>query len=193
MSPSLGIKGQSIFQDDASTPLTPQKALGREQGPLHFRGWYPHPTPPTLQNALGREQGPLHFPGWCPHPTPRNALHTHWQMTSGPCTAGPAPTPSSLPSPERNAASTMGSWGRQKTRDSITFPHLEGAVPIEEATKGPQTDLSHPQLWVLCKGGKRLSGSNARLAACELAQGERVVCFLQFPPQSSLGSGVWLC
>lgn len=66
---------------------------------------------------------------------------------------------------------------------------------MEEATKGPQmrqTDLSHPQLWVLCrKGGKRLSGSNAWLAVCERAQGERVVCFLQFPPQSSLGP--WLC
>lgn len=57
---------------------------------------------------------------------------------------------------------------------------------MEEATKGPQvrqTDLSHPQLWVLGrKGGKRLSGSNACLAVCERAQGERVVGFLQFPP-----------
>lgn len=130
--PWEGNKGHSIFGDGTPTPPHPPHGMPWEGSKGH---------------SIFQDGAPT-------SPTPRNALHTHWQMTSGPCTAGPAPTPSSLPSPERNAASTMGSWGRQKTRDSITFPHLEGAVPIEEATKGPQmrqTDLSHPQLWVLCK------------------------------------------
>lgn len=119
---------------DLSAPwaiLCPRADFPNCPPPLEFA---PHPCPDTLCYPVpathtchpGQSSGDqlpcrvspsLGIKGHCifldgppPHPTPGSSCHTHWQMTSGPCTAGPAVPLSTLPSPERDAASTMGSW-----------------------------------------------------------------------------------